>query len=336
MFFSKNKNRKLTNIFWFFVFFLMIVDLHPERISSAVIIPVEYNLEQLVKQAAIGYIPPPSSSIFSSQKSKSGEIPMLPGGGGITFNFRIGDSAVNIIGDHVEPAVSIRNLNTFFGHSYPDNRGLYIFSCIGNRVRIISGDAKGGEGRIVGKHGRTDNIIADFPGIKIIERLSIGDKIQIYTFGLGIKFKNITGVIAMNISPYLIDVLTNAGMGVTKKKKLHIPVTHKIPAEIINSDLGRDKIFKGDFDIQYFDLDTVKTYSLHTLRFGDLVAVIDGDLSNPNIYHKGAVSIGIISYSKSIKEGHGPGLIPILASEEGKIVVIIDVNSNLKDLMELN
>ncbi|MEG1732270.1 MAG: DUF4438 domain-containing protein, partial [Longicatena sp.] len=57
--------------------------------------------------------------------------------GGITYNYKIGDSCMGIAGDHVEPGVSLKNPVD------KENNALQAFACIGNKAKIISGDAKG-------------------------------------------------------------------------------------------------------------------------------------------------------------------------------------------------
>ena len=139
----------------------------------------------------------------------------------------------------------------------------------------------------------------------------------------------------MNVGPRLLDVLAKAGMGVTDKGKLHIPVAHLIPAKIMGSGLGRSHVYRGDYDIQLFDEKTVKEYNLETLRFGDIVAIIDADHTYGRIYLKGAISVGVISHSRSSGAGHGPGVTTLFTSPKGKIELVIDPNANLAKLLNI-
>ncbi len=296
--------------------------------------PLEYNKDDLVKMAAEGKIAPPVLRDPPYRVSPDGELAVYPGTGSITYNFRVGDSAFKIAADHVEPAVSIYNLGSTNDRNSRENIALNVLSCIGNEARILTGDAKGGRGRVIGKHGGVEHIMVDFPD-NVYDQLSIGDEIQIRTLGVGMKLTNIEGVHVMNMSPTLLDALTDAGTGVTAGGKLRISVTHRVPAKIMGSGLGRDHVYKGDYDINLFDEPTVKEYNLSTLRFGDIVALIDADNSYGRIYRTGAISIGVVAHSRSFTAGHGPGVVTLFASKEGKIEPVIDSNANLVNLLKI-
>jgi hypothetical protein len=132
-----------------------------------------------------------------------------------------------------------------------------------------------------------------------------------------------------------MEQLTKAGMGVTAEGKLQVPVAVKVPAKVMGSGLGRNHVYRGDYDIQLFDDKTVKEYGLDKLRFGDVVALIDADNTYGRIYKEGAVSIGVIAHSICHGAGHGPGVTTILASADGNIEVVVDSNANLAKLLEL-
>ena len=102
---------------------------------------------------------------------------VLPGVGGITYNVRIGDPAVGWEADHMEPGVSIKNLEKKEG-SRGANDGLNTFACIGNEAVVMSGAAKEERGTVTGKHGGIEHVLVDF-GPEIKEKMVIGDKIQV-------------------------------------------------------------------------------------------------------------------------------------------------------------
>jgi hypothetical protein len=139
----------------------------------------------------------------------------------------------------------------------------------------------------------------------------------------------------MNIGPELIESMTKAGMGVTAEGRLRIPVALKIPAKIMGSGLGRDQSYSGDYDIQLFDDKTVKEYGLTGLRFGDLVGIVDADSTFGRIYREGAITVGVISHSRSWVAGHGPGVTTLFTSRQGKIELVIDSNANLAKLLNI-
>jgi hypothetical protein len=303
--------------------------------NLAALKPVEINLEQLVKQAAIGEIAAPRIGSPPYRISPDGKLYVLPATGSITFNFRTGDSAVNIAGDHVEPAVTLYNPGLSDSRDSAESHGLNTLACIGNKVRVINGDAKGAIGLVVGKHGGSEHVMVDFPDNKVFDKFVIGDEMQVYTWGVGIELTNVEEVTPMNISPQLIDALTQAGMGVTEEGKLHIGVTHKVPARIMGSGLGTDQAYSGDYDIQLFDEGTVKEFNLGTLQFGDIIAIMDADNTFGRIYRKGAITIGVISHSTSKIAGHGPGVTTIFSSAKGNIELELKPDSNLAKLLKI-
>jgi len=306
-----------------------------EEGKSASLKPVEYNQKQLVMMAVQGFIAPPGFGEPPYKIDPQGKIHVFPGIGSITYNFRTGDSAVHIAGDHIEPAISLYNPGKGGDGSSYESRGLNGLSCIGNKVRVLTGEAKGAEGRVVGKHGGAEHVMVDFPDDEVFRKLAIGDKMRVYAIGVGMELKNIRGVRAMNVSPHLLEALTKAGMGVTDKGKLRISVTHRIPAKIMGSGLGRSHVYRGDYDIQLFDEKTVKDYNLGTLRFGDIVAIINADHTYGRTYKEGAVSVGVICHSRSSVAGHGPGVTTLFTSREGKIELIIDPSANLAKLLNI-
>jgi hypothetical protein len=240
----------------------------------------------------------------------------------------VGDSAVEMAGDHVEPAVSI---------SLPEGaeqRGLNVLAQIGNQARVVSGDAKGAIGAVIGKHGGIENVMIEFSD-EVYDQLVIGDRIQIRTIGVGMEARNVEQVAIRNLGPQLLDALNANGMGVTAEGRLRVPVTHHVPSMIMGSGLGQSHVASGDYDIQFFDAAVVEKYHLRTLRFGDLVAILDADHTHGRIYKAGAISVGVVVHGISRVAGHGPGVATLFTSATGNIDPVIDPNANLATLLEL-
>lgn len=294
--------------------------------------PIAFNADELVVQAVQGEIAPPAIRETVYRVHADGEVVLLPGTGSITYNFRTGDSAVRMAGNHVEPAVSLYSLGREGSRTGNDNRALNALSMIGNPVRILTGAAAGTEGWVVGKHGGVEHIMVDFDPA-VFDDLAIGDRMQIRTEGAGMRLTNIDGVRVFNASPRLIEALNRSGAGITADGKLRIGVTHQIPAKIMGSGLGRDHVYTGDYDIQMFDEEVNERYRLNELRFGDIVAIMDADHSHGRIWLGGAVSIGVVSHGRSDSAGHGPGVTTLFTSREGHIEPVIDANANLKQLL---
>ena len=303
--------------------------------SSKGLKPLEYNKDMLVIQAVVGFIAPAGFSDSPYDIDPDGNIRLNPGTGSITYNFRSGDSAINLAGDHVEPAVTLFNPGADNNRAGRESRGFNTLACIGNKVRIWTGDGKGATGCVIGKHGGAEHVMVDFPDASVFEKLTVGDKMQISAVGFGLELGNAPGVTALNIGPELIEALTGLGMGVTPQGKLRVPVAVIVPARIMGSGLGADNAYRGDYDIQMFDEKTVKEYGLDRLRFGDLVGIVDADTTYGRIYRQGAITVGSISHSKSYVAGHGPGVTALFTSKEGRIDLVEDRAANLATLLKI-
>lgn len=103
--------------------------------------------------------------------------------------------------------------------------------------------------------------------------MSIGDKVQVYSYGLGMRFLDHPGVKIFSCSPRLIK---NWGLR-SASGKIRVPVTHIIPAAVMGSGVGQISAVRGDYDLQLFDPEVRKRFNLETLRFGDFVAVFHSD-----------------------------------------------------------
>ena len=298
--------------------------------AASDVTPLEINRDQLVEQSVVGAITQPHQANPPLRVAPDGTVKTLPGTGGITYNFRTGDSAVHMAGDHVEPAVSIR-------HGDPGdtaNHALNVLSQIGNRVRILDGEAAGAEGRVIGKHGGIENVMVDFPGA-VYDDLVVGDRMQIRVIGLGMEALNVDDIHLRNMSPDLLHAMTERGMGVNEAGQLRVPVALRIPAKIMGSGLGRNHVATGDYDIQLFDEEVVERYGLDRLRFGDIVAITDADHKFGRIYRGGAISIGVVVHGISRVAGHGPGVTSLITSPSGNIELVDDEDMNLINLLPI-
>ncbi len=285
------------------------------------------NRDQLVIQSLLGEISSPSVNPTNPYRiSSDGGLMVLPGVGGITFNKRIGDSAVDLWGDHVEPAVSIRNTDKNTGSAY--NAGLNVMSCVGNRAQVISGDAKDEWGRVTGKHGGIEHVLVDFSADQM-DKMAVGDRIQVRATGQGLALPDFPEIRVMNLDPDLLDVMDIKA--VQKSGRFRIAVTHLIPAAIMGSGLGKSHTYSGDYDIQMFDPGTVEKHRLDSLRFGDIVAITDADHSYGRIYHRNSISVGVVVHSRSVISGHGPGVTTLFTSTKGMMEAVIDEDANLKN-----
>ncbi len=282
------------------------------------------NIDELVSISVFGEVASPVSDSSPYTVSAEGQPVVLPGVGGITYNVKVGDTAVNWEADHVEPGVSVKNTNK------EANAALNLLACVGNRAWVSSGDAKGGEGVVTGKHGGIEHVLMDFAD-DVLEKLAIGDKIMVRGQGVGLKFLDYPEVKIMNLTPEFLNAIPIK----VEKGTLLIPVTHQVPAGIMGSGLGSHHSYRGDYDIQLFDEPTVKEYNLRKLNLGDLVAIMDADHSFGRIFRKGAVTVGVVVHTNSVTAGHGPGITTLFTSSKGRIKPEIDTTANIARSMNL-
>jgi hypothetical protein len=285
------------------------------------------NRDRLVKVAVTGEIAPQEFEFGWTTPyliSHEGTPRVVPGTGGITYNVRVGDHIKGLVGDHVEPAVSSRN---------PDpkaNGGYNILSCVGNRATIVSGEAKGALGTVTGTHGGIEHVMIDFADDDL-RKMVIGDHIQVEAWGVGLAIDEFPNIRCTGLDP---DLFAN-WISETRNGKLVVPVAKTAPAAIMGSGLGRDNVYRGDYDINLFDERMVEEYGLDELRFGDFVAILDADSTYGRHYYTGAISVGIIVHGDSYISGHGPGVTGLLTSRLGEIEPVIDAEANIADVLGL-
>ena len=284
---------------------------------------LELNLDELVMMSVMGEVAPPIIR-DPYRIAHNGRPVVLPGVGGITYNIRVGDPAIGWAADHVEPGVSVINREN---HPLGDklvNAALNMYACIANTAIVASGDAKGEKGLVTGKHGGIEHVLVDFKP-EIMEKLLLGDRILIKSYGVGMEITNCPDIKVMNVDPQLLMSLDIND----KDGKVEVPVSCLVPAAIMGSGIGHNQVYTGDYDIQMFDEGTVLGYDLNKLRLGDIVAIIDADHSYGRIYKKGAVSIGVVVHSDCVVAGHGPGVTTIMTCSAGQIEPRVDPKANI-------
>ncbi|MDD9302947.1 MAG: DUF4438 domain-containing protein [Desulfobacter sp.] len=258
-----------------------------------------------------------------------GEPFLLPAIGGITLNVQAGDSAFGLAGDHIEPGVSC-TANGEKPNEFPNN-SLQLLSCVGNEARLISGEAKGGTGVVIGHHGGSEHIIVDFPRA-VKEKMTYEDKILIRAKGQGLALTDYPEIKLFNLDPNLLEKMKISEQG---NGRLKVGVTTMVPAPCMGSGVGRAHVGAGDYDIMTSDPDTVEKYRLDQMRFGDFVALMDHDNSYGRAFVQGAVSIGILVHSDCRLAGHGPGISTLMTCPKSLIEPVIDPGANIADILGL-
>jgi len=290
---------------------------------------IKTNIDSLVRMKVKGEIIHPELWIERGFATTWDGRPKLTVGiGGIVYNVRVGDPVFGWHADHLNAGVAV---------SDPDpskQRGVNVFSCIGNEATVLTGSAKGAKGVVVGKTyffaGRSYRLVVDFKSEDKM-KLTIGDKIEIESWGTGLSIIGLEGVRVMSLSP---DLLPKLGVEVMDGK-LKVPVVKIVPGSLMGTGVGRGGAHMGAWDIQSCSPELNKEHDLYSLRFGDIVAVTDVtcDLGN-SVYEQGII-IGVISHGESELGGHGPGIATIFSGSKDILEPIYDPKANLAYILKL-
>ncbi len=276
------------------------------------------NRARLVKVSVLGEIACPQLRA-PYRVGFDGVARMLPATGGIAYNVRVGDPALGWVGDHIEPGVSIKLMKDELA-----NAALNTLACVGNEAQVVSGEAKGERGRVTGKHGGIEHVLVDFPP-SALDRMAIGDKVQIRAWGQGLAIEGLPEVKVMNLDP---DLFERIGLTLVDGV-LRVPVAAEVPPELMGSGVGSPGAERGDYDITTQDRDLLAEFGLLDLRLGDLVAVRDRSGQFGRSYRRGWLEIGVVVHSDSHLAGHGPGLTTLLTGERDRLVPMIDRGANI-------
>lgn len=269
--------------------------------------------------AVTGVIAAPTMARGPHRVKANGE-PFVPiGMAGVIYNARPGCPAFGWAADHLEPAVCVHAQDS------QEDYALHYLANLGNDAIVLSGEAKGARGVVMGEHAR---FIIDFAETDM-EGMCPGDRVQITAWGTGLELVDYPHITARKLDPRLLDLLgiEEAGGGV-----LRVPVTHILPSRIMGSgwELNPEYV---DQDICSNDPATVKEFGLESLRTDDIVAVMDADHSTGRAYRKGAVFIGLINHGNSWQLGHGPGCMTLLSSPDGRIEPVLNPGANIARYM---
>lgn len=274
------------------------------------------NEDKLVTMIVNGSVDHPRMGRFYTGYDGKGRLSV--GTGGITLSHAIGDNCMDVVGDHVEPGVSMAN---------PDDRSnhaLETLACIGNPVKVLNGPAQGAVGYVTGTHGGVEHTMAWFAP-EVLDKMEGHENFMVKARGQGLKLTDYPEIFMMNLDPALLEKI---GMK-EENGSLLFPVTAIIPAHMMGSGIGSQTMMEGDYDIMTQDRTAVKELGLDKLRFGDLVAIQDQEASYGPHYEKGAMTIGVIVHSDSFTSGHGPG-VTVIATARNTLGAYMDPSANLK------
>jgi hypothetical protein len=277
---------------------------------------ISTNKDKLLTIAVQGEIAPaePARSYTTTWDGKS---KMMIGIGGINYNLKIGDKVFGWAnGDRATMGVAT------VGAGEDRARTSWLnFTSIGNEVKLLSGEAKGEKGVIIGKFG--SYVLVHFDDT-VLEKLAIGNRIHVKAKGVGLEIEGFKDVFAHGITPEILEklVVRNAS------GKLEVPVVKQISAEIVGQGGGRSSL-SGNWHIQTCYPPDIKKYGLDQLRFGDLVLLKDTQTDYGKGYYKGGATLGVVCSGPSDISGLGIGVTPILSTRFGKITARIDPTANI-------
>ena len=279
------------------------------------------NRDKLVKISVQGQIHHPLGG--SARVTAEGNVVCVPAIGGITYNVKVGDRIFGLAGDHIEPGVSIKNMDPY------ESDALNVFSCIGNRARVVSGRAVDSIGYVTGIHGGCEHVIINFPN-NVLENLKVNDEILVEACGQGLRIEGCPDIIVQNVDP---DLLESMNIHVDDDGGLTLPVAAIIPGYMMGSGLGATHSYSGDYDLMTADHDAVLNNQLENLRFGDIVLITDHDNTFGRGYLKGATAAGVVIHGDCICHGHGPGISTVLVTKKNIIRGILSDNANIADFI---
>jgi hypothetical protein len=268
-------------------------------------------------QVLAGEVWPPLADRHGYRVDPNGEAFFLPGMGGVTLGVHCGDPATGYASDHLEPGLSVRHRDV--GANY----ALQYLSCIGNRVVVSSGPAKGAAGFVIGQHAY---VLVDMDGEEM-RRVTTGDQVTVFARGQGLKLDRHPAIVVKNCSP---DVLAALAGGTTWVGPLEVHVSAVIPPEAIGAGSGMASEYANtDLMGAYAGLDEDLSLGLELLRVGDIVAMTDQDHRFGRGYRAGWTSIGVISTGSCLLFGHGPGPSTIMSGPSEAFKIVVDDSANL-------
>jgi hypothetical protein len=281
------------------------------------------NKDKLLVTAVQGKVaqPQPSRGYIVTW---DGKPKMAVGTGGINYNLKVGDKVFGWAGgDRATMGVATQSMgDDRFGASWLTH------TSIGNEVKVIGGEARGQKGVVIGKFG--GYVLVHF-GDGVLEKLAIGDGLQVKASGLGLEIDGFPDVFVHSLAPELLEKLDIRAVD----GKLEVPVVKEIPAEIIGQGGGGGSLF-GNWHIQTCFPPDIEKHGLAELRFGDLVLLQDTQTDYGRGYYKGGATIGVVCSGPSDVSGLGVGATPILSTRFGKITGRTDPAANIGKYLGLS
>ena len=283
---------------------------------------IKTNKESLLKIAVQGEIIPAQVQRHYTT-TWNGKLKMAIGIGGINYNLKVGDKVFGWTnGDRATPGVATDGTGRDAWKA-----GYRNLTCIGNEGKLISGDGKGAKAVVIGKFGRL--VLTHFED-DILEKLAIGDKVQVKVWGVGLEIEGFDDVKVRSLAPDLLEKL-----GVEEVNgKLEVPVVKEIPHDLVGQGAGGGSL-SGNWHIQTCYPPDIEEFGLDELRFGDLVLLKDIQSDYGRGYYRGGATVGVVCCGPSDISGLGIGVTSIMSTRFGKITARIDPEANIAKYLGL-
>ena len=284
------------------------------------ILNLKTNEKKLIKMSIGGYVTQPSFKNPGYIPDNDGNSVILPGMYGVVNNVKVGDKAFGWNGDHIEPGVSIdsENINEHFA--------LHYLVCTGNKAIVRSGEAKGKTGIVTGEHAR--NLIHFEQNI--LEKICVGDQIDIITHGRGLKLLDFPEIEIKKIDPNLLKSMNFKVVN----KKLIVDVAIELPIKIMGSGAELNSEYV-DQDLMSGDRSLMKKLKIDQMKLGDLIVINHADHRWGRSYKKDHVSIALCIHGDSVMTGHGPGIMTIMTGTKKNLGWRINKKANLKNILKI-
>ena len=278
------------------------------------------NEKKLIKMSIGGYVTQPSFKNPGYIPDNDGNSVILPGMYGVVNNVKVGDKAFGWNGDHIEPGVSIdsENINEHFA--------LHYLVCTGNKAIVRSGEAKGKTGIVTGEHAR--NLIHFEQNI--LEKICVGDQIDIITHGRGLKLLDFPEIEIKKIDPNLLKSMNFK----VENKKLIVDVAIELPIKIMGSGAELNSEYV-DQDLMSGDRSLMKKLKIDQMKLGDLIVINHADHRWGRSYKKDHLSIALCIHGDSVMTGHGPGIMTIMTGTKKNLGWRINKKANLKNILKI-
>ena len=266
---------------------------------------------RLVTVTLLGAVEHPALDGSPYRIDRNGRPYVPTGDGGIVLGLELGDSAFALDADHAAPGACLV-------HADPAARqALAAYACVGNEVRVRTGEATGARGVVLGKRGEEGRVVAGFAAADLA-RMRPGDEVSVRARGQGWRPPGLPPEVAvMNLDPGILPLLPiglpGAGPGPetgteTGTAAVAVGVRVTVPSRVAGNGIGRPAA-AWDLDLQ---LPPPRPDGAGDVALGDLVAVSDLDVRYNMGYRRGWITVGIVVHGASPLPGHGPGITPLL------------------------